>query len=249
MWSSIWQDLRCAVRAPAPAAGLHAHRLAHARGRPRIQHRAVCGGSQRAAAAASLSATRPHHDAVDGPQPGRHRRRELLRRLPLLEGTESHSFESLATYNMSFGTLTDAGDPEEIGGSTVSPEFFKLLGVKLTLGRGIEPGDELISPDAGRPIAIAFGLWQRRFNGDPQIVGKTLTIGGRAADDRRRRRAGVRPARAVLGRARAVLDAADGGRRHAHRARQPLPARDRPTRARRRPRAARKRRWIRSAGS
>ena len=93
---------------------------------------------------------------------------------------QNHTFESLATYNISFGTLTDAGDPEEISGATVSPEFFKLLGVKLTLGRGIEAGDELISPDAGRPIVIAYGLWQRRFNADPQIVGKTLTIGGRA---------------------------------------------------------------------
>ena len=40
---------------------------------------------------------------------------------------QSHSFESLATYNISFATLTDAGDPEEIGGSVVSPEFFHVL--------------------------------------------------------------------------------------------------------------------------
>ena len=92
---------------------------------------------------------------------------------------QSHSFESLATYNISFATLTDAGDPEEIGGSVVSPEFFHVLRVPLALGRGIEPGDEVVPPDAGRPIVIAHGLWQRRFHGDPAIVGKTLTLAGR----------------------------------------------------------------------
>src|SRR6476646_8719298 len=92
---------------------------------------------------------------------------------------QSHSFESLATYNISFATLTDAGDPEEIGGSVVSPEFFHVLRVPMALGRGIEPGDEVVPPDAGRPIIIAHSLWQRRFHGDPAIVGKTLTLAGR----------------------------------------------------------------------
>ena len=114
---------------------------------------------------------------------------------------QSHSFESLATYNISFATLTDAGDPEEIGGSVVSPEFFHVLRVPLALGRGIEPGDEVVAPYAGRPIVIARGFWQRRFHGDPAIVGKTLTLAGKtAALHRRRRRARIHPSRAVLGR-------------------------------------------------
>src|SRR5262245_35074481 len=80
---------------------------------------------------------------------------------------QSHSFESLAIYNISFSTLTGAGDPEEVGGSVVSPEFFHVLQVPMALGRGIEPGDELVAPEAGRPIVIAHSLWQRRFHGDP----------------------------------------------------------------------------------
>ncbi len=92
---------------------------------------------------------------------------------------QSHSFESLATYNISFATLTDAGDPEEIGGSVVSPEFFHVLHVPMALGRGITAGDELVAPEAGRPIVIAYSLWLRRFHSDPAIVGKTLTLAGR----------------------------------------------------------------------
>jgi predicted permease len=92
---------------------------------------------------------------------------------------QSHTFESLATYNISFATITGEGDPEELGGSVVSPEFFHVLRPRMALGRGIEPGDELVAPDAGRPIVIAYSLWVRRFNHDPDIVGKTLTLAGR----------------------------------------------------------------------
>ncbi len=91
----------------------------------------------------------------------------------------AHSFESLATYNISFGTLTGAGDPEEIGGSVVSPEFFQVLHPPMSLGRGIEAGDETVAIDAGRPIVISYRLWQQRFHGDPAILGTTLTLGGR----------------------------------------------------------------------
>ena len=93
---------------------------------------------------------------------------------------QSHSFESLAVYNISWGTLTDGGDPEELGGAVVSPEFFHVLRPRFVLGRGIEAGDELVGIDAGRPIVIAASLWQRRFGSDPAIVGKTLTLAGRA---------------------------------------------------------------------
>ena len=91
----------------------------------------------------------------------------------------AHSFESIAVYNISFGTLGGDGDPEEVDGTTVSPEYFTVLHPPMRLGRGIAPGDELVPIDAGRPIVIASSLWRRRFNGDPNIVGKSLTLGGR----------------------------------------------------------------------
>src|SRR5262245_35119812 len=61
------------------------------------------------------------------------------------------TMETIAAYNISFGTLTAAGgDPEEINGSVVSPEFFKTLGVPLLYGRGIEEGDERIRAEEVR---------------------------------------------------------------------------------------------------
>ncbi|HEX5215786.1 MAG TPA: ABC transporter permease, partial [Vicinamibacterales bacterium] len=96
----------------------------------------------------------------------------------------SRSFDALACYNISFATLTNAGDPEEINGAVVSPEFFAVLGARVLLGRVIESGDELVRD--GRPIVIAHSLWERKFSRDPDVVGKTLTLA-----DRPRRIVGV----------------------------------------------------------
>jgi putative ABC transport system permease protein len=90
----------------------------------------------------------------------------------------SRSFESLATYNISFATLDDGGDPEAVGGSVVSPEFFHVLGGRVLLGRGIAPGDELVGIDSGRPIVIADSLWARRFHRDPHVLERTITLAG-----------------------------------------------------------------------
>ena len=98
----------------------------------------------------------------------------------------AQSFEALATYNISFMTLVSNNEAEEVHGSVVSPEFFKVLGARFELGRGIEAGDDLVTFDEGRPIVLSYALWMRRFNGDPSIVNHTITMG-----ERRRRVVGV----------------------------------------------------------
>ena len=103
--------------------------------------------------------------------------------------TAAKSFSALAAYNITFGTVTGEGDPEEINGSVVSPDFFAVLGVRPLVGRTIAPGDELIAAAAGRPIVISHSLWKRRFGGDPAVIDRTLTL-----EDRPRRIVGVMPA-------------------------------------------------------
>jgi predicted permease len=91
----------------------------------------------------------------------------------------AQSFEALAAYNISFMTMTGVGDPEEVHGATVTPEFFRVLRARFILGRGIEAGDELVDIDKGRPIVISYGLWTRRYNADPGILEHTITLGNR----------------------------------------------------------------------
>jgi putative ABC transport system permease protein len=75
-------------------------------------------------------------------------------------------------------TFTGDGDPELAIGHLVSGEFFNLLGAKPALGRTFGMADEA----AGRidVIVLSHGFWQRRFSGDPDIVGRTVTANDRS---------------------------------------------------------------------
>jgi len=80
--------------------------------------------------------------------------------------------------NKIMGTTLSAGDrAERMVGSIVSANYFDAIGVRPILGRGFEPGE-----DAGRnahPVTlISYQLWQGRFKGDPQIIGKTQRLNG-----------------------------------------------------------------------
>src|SRR5260370_1343231 len=74
------------------------------------------------------------------------------------------------------GTTISIGDRAEVTtGSIVSANYFDAIGVHPILGRGFEPGE-----DSGRnahPVTvISYQLWQGRFKGDPQIIGKTQRL-------------------------------------------------------------------------
>ena len=76
------------------------------------------------------------------------------------------------------GTTLSIGDrAERTVGSIVSANYFDAIGVHPILGRGFEPGE-----DSGRnahPVTvISYRLWQGRFKGDPQIIGKTQRLNG-----------------------------------------------------------------------
>ncbi|HEV8210561.1 MAG TPA: ABC transporter permease [Vicinamibacterales bacterium] len=76
------------------------------------------------------------------------------------------------------GTTLSIGDrAERTNGSMVSANYFDAVGVRPTLGRGFEPGE-----DSGRnahPVTvISYQMWQDRFHGDPSIIGKTQVLGG-----------------------------------------------------------------------
>ncbi len=70
------------------------------------------------------------------------------------------------------GSTLSIGDHAEVAtGSIVSANYFDAIGVRPILGRGFEPGED-VGNDAHPVVVISYDLWQRRFKGDPQIVGK-----------------------------------------------------------------------------
>ncbi len=70
--------------------------------------------------------------------------------------------------------LEISDQPQRLMGSLVSANYFSLLGVDMKLGRGFAPADEALSAP---PVAIiSYGLWERRFAGDPAVMGKTILL-------------------------------------------------------------------------
>jgi putative ABC transport system permease protein len=71
--------------------------------------------------------------------------------------------------------LTGSGDAERLSGMRVSADYFELTGAPVALGRPIRREDEQ------RAVAvISHGLWQRRFGGAPEAVGKSIVLNGEA---------------------------------------------------------------------
>jgi putative ABC transport system permease protein len=75
------------------------------------------------------------------------------------------------------GILTGPGaEPERVTVSTVTANFFPLLGVQPMLGRQFEASEEAVN---GPPaVLLSYRLWQRRFGGDPSVVGRSIELDG-----------------------------------------------------------------------
>ena len=87
------------------------------------------------------------------------------------------AFERMAPFYDYRINLTGSGEPEELIGMDVTPDFFPTLGVAPIVGR-IFADEE--GPEGHDAVAIlSYGLWQRRFAGDAGVVGRTVQLNGR----------------------------------------------------------------------
>jgi putative ABC transport system permease protein len=88
--------------------------------------------------------------------------------------TQNSVFEQMAIYAVDTHVLTNAGEPERIPSAQVSPNFFSVLGVQPTLGRAFAPDEN--QPGRDHVVMLSHSLWQRKFNSDQTIIGKTLVL-------------------------------------------------------------------------
>ncbi|MCI0388414.1 MAG: ABC transporter permease [Acidobacteria bacterium] len=89
---------------------------------------------------------------------------------------QQSSFEHFGIYAGWNVNLTGVELPEQLRGFRVSASLLDVVGVKPSLGRGFLPDEE--QPGQDYVAILSHGLWQRRFAGDPQIIGKTITLNG-----------------------------------------------------------------------
>ncbi|MCK6500890.1 MAG: ABC transporter permease, partial [Nitrospira sp.] len=87
------------------------------------------------------------------------------------------AFESVAAMNGRQFNLSDPGQPaERISGLHVTASFFPTLGIQPLLGRTFSPEDD--QPGRNQVVILDHGLWQGRFQGDPNIIGRVLRLDG-----------------------------------------------------------------------
>ena len=100
---------------------------------------------------------------------------------------DSRTFETFAVWMSRSNILTGAGEATQVRLQTVSHEFFPMLRVAPLLGRAISASDD--RPNAPRVAVISHRLWQNRFGGDPNVVGRFIDL-----DDLPHQIVGVMPA-------------------------------------------------------
>jgi len=86
-------------------------------------------------------------------------------------------FESLADYRCREFNLASAGDVQPVRGCEVSANFFEVLGVGPAMGRTFNSAEE--QPGADQVAVVSHGFWQRRFGGDPGLLGSVIQLSGR----------------------------------------------------------------------
>jgi len=86
----------------------------------------------------------------------------------------AESFDDLAAYFHDSMNLTESGTPERLPVAGVTPNFLSMLGVPPLLGRWFEAPDG--APGRVPATVLSYGLWQRRFGGDPAVVGRSIRL-------------------------------------------------------------------------
>jgi putative ABC transport system permease protein len=91
---------------------------------------------------------------------------------------QNRVFEDVAAYDTSSLALTGGGEPEQLQGAVVSHGLLEILRVSPLLGRTFTEAED--RPKNDTIIILSYGLWQRRFGGDPDIIGQALTLNARS---------------------------------------------------------------------
>jgi len=89
---------------------------------------------------------------------------------------QAQSFSGVAAYyELLPASISGSGEPERVYGQGVTSNFFGVTQLPMVLGRGFVESEE-----KAPAIVLGAGLWQRRFNSDPAIVGKAIILSGHA---------------------------------------------------------------------
>ncbi|HEY1306427.1 MAG TPA: ABC transporter permease [Vicinamibacterales bacterium] len=84
--------------------------------------------------------------------------------------------QDVTAYRSNVMNYTSGSAPEQLRAGQVSASYFRLFGASPVLGRTFSPEED--RPGGERVAVLSYGLWQRRFGGDAQALGKTISLSG-----------------------------------------------------------------------
>jgi len=88
------------------------------------------------------------------------------------------AFESIAAFYPRAFAISGGERPQELIGAEATPGLLRLFPARLALGRGFTPADA--QPGAAPTVIINQRIWEARYGGTPDVIGRTLTVDGRA---------------------------------------------------------------------
>src|SRR6188474_2875386 len=89
---------------------------------------------------------------------------------------QSDVVTDVSASNTGVMNYTGGSFPEQLRSGRASENFFKVIGATFQKGRGFRPEEDL--PGGEKTVVISHNFWQTRFNTAPDIIGKTLSLGG-----------------------------------------------------------------------
>ena len=89
---------------------------------------------------------------------------------------QSSVFKDVAAYDFGGpGFNITGGQPEQVHGIHVTEAYFRLFGAPVVLGRTFTQQED--SPNGGNVVVLSYGLWQRKFGGNPNVIGSAISLG------------------------------------------------------------------------
>ena len=89
---------------------------------------------------------------------------------------QTAAFQYISAYDFNVANLTGESFPEQIPAMHVSADFLRLCGANAVEGRTFTAQDD--QPNAPKTVVLAYSFWQRHFGGDPQVIGRRMTLSG-----------------------------------------------------------------------
>jgi len=90
----------------------------------------------------------------------------------------NQTFESMGVWTMGTANVTGLAEPEEVHTALISDGVLKTLAVPPVAGRWLSKADQ--DPHGAKTVMLSYGYWQRRFGGDPSVIGRSIAVDSEA---------------------------------------------------------------------